>query len=170
MKHGHKTLITSTGAIGLIAFSALLHATPILIWNASASVSIGFYAVQPIDMPKVGDLVVLEPPSSLGDWLLERGYIGADVPLIKHVAALPGRRVCRIGVTISIDGNTVATAKTRDRFDRPLPVWQGCHLLTDDQVFFLNPDTDASLDGRYFGPLPRDTIVGLAVPLWTREA
>jgi type IV secretory pathway protease TraF len=29
--------------------------------------------------------------------------------------------------------------------------------------------TEASLDGRYFGPLPRDTIVGRAVPIWTRE-
>ncbi|WP_371224248.1 S26 family signal peptidase [Roseovarius sp. 2305UL8-3] len=169
MKRAHTSLIIGSAGIALIAFSAIVHANPILVWNASASVPIGFYAVQPIDAPKIGELVVLEPPSPLGDWLLEHSYLGADVPLIKHVAALPGQRVCRIGVTVSIDGVAVATAKERDRFDRPLPVWQGCHLLTDEQIFFLNPDTEASLDGRYFGPLPRDTIIGRAVAIFTRE-
>lgn len=163
------SLIIGSAGVALIAFSAIVHANPVLVWNASASVPIGFYAVHPLDTPRVGDLVILEPPSPLGDWLLEHGYLGADVPLIKHVAALPGQRVCRTGVTISIDGVTVATAKERDRFDRSLPVWQGCHLLTEDQVFFLNPDSEASLDGRYFGPLLRDTIIGRAVPIWTRE-
>ncbi len=170
MKRTRPSLIIGGAGIALIAFSAIVRANPILVWNASASVPIGFYGVQPIGTPNVGDLVVLAPPSPLGDWLLEHGYLGADVPLIKHVAALPGQRVCRIGVTVSIDGNTVAIAKERDRFDRPLPVWQGCQRLIDDQVFFLNPDTEASLDGRYFGPLPRDTILGRAVPIWTRES
>ncbi|WP_227271509.1 S26 family signal peptidase [Roseobacter weihaiensis] len=115
-----------------------------------------------------GDLV-LEPPSPLGDWLLEHGYLGAGVPLLKHVAALPRQRVCRIGVKIKIDGETVATTKLRDWFERPLPVWQGCQQLTGDQIFFLNPDTEVSLDGRYLGPLPHDTILGRAVSLWLRE-
>ncbi|MEM9369521.1 MAG: S26 family signal peptidase [Pseudomonadota bacterium] len=163
------SLLIGAAGIALIALSAIVCANPILVWNASASVLIGFYAVQPLDTPSVGDLVVLEPPSPLGDWLLEHGYLGADVPLIKHIAGLPGQRVCRAGVKVSIDDVTVATAKTHDRFDRPLPVWQGCHLLTDDQILLLNPDTEASLDGRYFGPLPRNTIIGRAVPIWTRE-
>ena len=169
MKRARPSLVIASAGIALIAFSTIIRANPILVWNASASVPIGFYAVQPLDTPNVGDLVVLEPPSPLGDWLLEHGYLGADVPLIKRVAALPGQRVCRIGVTVSVDGVTVATAKDRDRFDRLLPVWQGCQRLTKDQIFFLNSDTEASLDGRYFGPLPRDTIIGRAVPIWTRE-
>ena len=163
------SLLIGIAGVALIALSAVIRANPILVWNASASVPIGFYAVQPLDVPTVDDLVVLEPPSPLGNWLLEHGYLGADVPPIKYVAALSGQRVCRNGAAVSIDGETVATAKERDRFDRPLPVWQGCHRLADDQVFFLNPGTEASLDGRYFGPLPRDTILGRAVPIWTRE-
>lgn len=169
MKRARPSLLIGSAGIALIALSAIIRANPIVVWNASASVPIGFYAVKPLDAASVSDLVILEPPSPLGDWLLEHGYLGADVPLIKHIAALPGQRICRTGVTVSIDGETVATAKERDRFDRPLPVWQSCRLLTDEQVFFLNPDTEASLDGRYFGPLPRDTIIGRAVPLWTRE-
>ncbi|MEL7277818.1 MAG: S26 family signal peptidase [Pseudomonadota bacterium] len=169
MTRHRRTLVVGSAAVALIGLSAVIQANPVLVWNASASVPIGFYAVKPLDAPAVGDLVVLEPPEQLGDWLLERGYLGARVPLLKHVAALPGQHVCRIGVTITVDGSPVANAKLRDRFDRRLPSWQGCQTLTDDQFFFLNPDTEASLDGRYFGPLPRDTIVGRAVPIWTRE-
>lgn len=169
MTRHRKTLALGCSAVALVGLSAVIQANPVLVWNASASVPIGFYVVQPLDAPAVGDLVVLEPPSALGDWLFERGYLGARVPLIKHVAALPGQRVCRAGMTVSVDGTTVATAKKRDRFDRPLPVWQGCQTLTGDQIFFLNPDTEASLDGRYFGPFSADTIVGRAVPIWTRE-
>jgi uncharacterized protein (DUF736 family) len=34
----------------------------------------------------------------------------------------------------------------------------------------MNPTVPASLDGRYFGPLPITSIVAHAVPLWTDEA
>jgi type IV secretory pathway protease TraF len=34
----------------------------------------------------------------------------------------------------------------------------------------MNWDEPDSLDGRYFGPLPRDAIVARAVPIWTDEA
>jgi type IV secretory pathway protease TraF len=33
----------------------------------------------------------------------------------------------------------------------------------------MNWDEPASLDSRYFGPLPLTTVVGRAVPLWTFE-
>jgi len=33
----------------------------------------------------------------------------------------------------------------------------------------MNWQSENSLDGRYFGPLPASTIVGHADPLWTEE-
>ena len=33
----------------------------------------------------------------------------------------------------------------------------------------MNRQSEDSLDGRYFGPLPATTIVGEAAPLWTDE-
>ena len=168
MRRARKTFFAMGIAIALIAGSVLGQARPLLVWNASPSVPAGLYAVQSLDAPAIGDLVVVTPPPALGDWLAARGYLGADVPLLKHVAALPGQRVCRTGVTVSVDGVAVATAKVHDRMNRPLPVWQGCHRLAEGQVFFLNAAEPASLDGRYFGPLLRDTIVGRAAPLWTQ--
>jgi type IV secretory pathway protease TraF len=34
----------------------------------------------------------------------------------------------------------------------------------------MNSQSVASLDGRYFGPLPTTTIVGRADPIWIEEA
>jgi type IV secretory pathway protease TraF len=35
-------------------------------------------------------------------------------------------------------------------------------VIADDEVFLMNPDEPASLDGRYFGPIPSAAIVGQA--------
>ncbi len=39
-----------------------------------------------------GDLVAVMPDRSLADFIVERGYIGRDLLLMKYVAALPGQR------------------------------------------------------------------------------
>ena len=162
-----RTLALAAMAIGLVALPAIATMPTTLIWNTSASVPIGLYVVRSIDRLSVSDLVVGMPPKALDRFLIERRYLGIGVPLIKHVAAIAGQTVCRIGATIRIDGDVIAQARERDRLGRPLPVWRGCQTLDDGAVFLLNRDVPDSMDGRYFGPLSRATIVGRAVPLWT---
>lgn len=164
-----KTLLATGAALALIGASAVVRSDPLLVWNASASVPVGFYAITPVTHPDIGDLVAVRPPEPLGRWLVESGFLGPDTPLLKRVAALPGSEVCREGMTIIIDGQAVAEAQLHDRVGRPLPVWRGCQTLRDGEVFLLNADHPGSLDGRYFGPLGADTIIGRARPLWTRE-
>ena len=161
------TLALGALAISLIALPAIATMPTKLVWNASASVPIGLYVVRPIDRLSVSDLVVAMPPEALARFLTERRYLGRGVPLIKHVAATPGQTVCRIGETITIDGDVITLARQNDRLGRPLPIWRGCQTLDAEAVFLLNPDVPDSMDGRYFGPLPRESIVGRAVPLWT---
>ena len=164
-----KTLLTTLAASSAVAVSGPNLASPALIWNASASVPIGLYRVQPDPQPKVDDIVVVRPPEDLVWFLAEGGYLPRGVPLLKHVAALGGQCVCRIGRALSIDGEHVGDALERDHRGRPLPTWQGCVVLSDAQVFLFNADRPDSLDGRYFGPLERNTIVGRAQPVWTDE-
>jgi conjugative transfer signal peptidase TraF len=141
--------------------------TPKLIWNASASVPIGLYAVQSADNLVVADLVAVTPPKTLADYLDERGYLPRHVPLLKRVAALPGQKVCRTDRTITIDGSTISEALDRDHLGRDLPVWAGCRTIAKGEVFLMNWQSPDSLDSRYFGPLPVGSIIGRAVPLWT---
>jgi conjugative transfer signal peptidase TraF len=167
MMHGWKMLVTMTVATSAVALSGP-SARPSLIWNASASVPIGLYRLQPDPQPKVDEVVVVRPPADLVWFLAEGGYLPRGVPLLKHVAALGGQRICRTGLAVSIDGKHVGDALERDRRGRALPVWQGCVVLSDAQVFLFNADRPDSLDGRYFGPLERSTIVGRASPVWTQ--
>ncbi len=147
---------------------ALTDPLPRLVWNASASAPIGLYRIQPDNDPPLGTLVAIAPPRHLGRWMAVRGYLGDNVPLLKHVAAKAGQRICRTGGTVSIDGRPVAVALSHDRAGRPLPVWRGCRTLGVEELLLLNPAHPDSLDGRYFGPLPASTVLGRAIPILTR--
>ena len=153
-----------TGTLSTLA----LDVSSRLIWNASASVPVGLYAVLPISSPQLGDLALVDPPDDLARFLDLRGYLPRGIPMLKRVAALPSQVVCRTGMTVRIDGMVVAEARADDSEGRTLPTWSGCHQLRQDEVFLLNADVPVSLDGRYFGPLPVSALRGRAVAIWTR--
>ncbi len=146
--------------------TAFIPPQPRLIWNASASVPVGLYRLRPPSSPKAGELVAVLPPKGLGAYLAERHYLPRGVPMLKHVAAVAGQRVCRAGNRITVDGNYLGDARARDRRGRALPVWEGCRSLSADDIFLMNPDVPDSFDGRYFGPLPAVTVIGRLSPLW----
>jgi conjugative transfer signal peptidase TraF len=143
---------------------------PHYIWNLTPSVPLGLYNVQPPDDLHVTTLVVAMPPEPLATTLAEGGYLPRGVPLLKRIFALAGQTVCRVGVQISVDGIAASSARERDLRGNLLPVWQGCRVIASDEVFLMNWDEPDSLDGRYFGPLPRNAVVARAVPIWTDEA
>ncbi|MDI6653934.1 S26 family signal peptidase [Gluconobacter japonicus] len=149
-----------------VGVSATVHVAPRLLWNETASVPVGLYRVRPGSALHVGDIAAIRLPDRLALLLAKRGYLPFGVPLLKPVAALPGQDVCRTKSTISIDGAHAGDALDSDHRGRPLPVWQGCHRLSPDEIFVMNLAEPRSLDGRYFGPLPAASVVGRAVPLW----
>jgi type IV secretory pathway protease TraF len=89
--------------------------------------------------------------------------------MLKQVLALPGQTVCRKGLTISVDGIDMGDALPRDSRGRPLPVWQGCRVVDADELFLMNWQSADSFDGRYFGFVPNSSVIGKALPMWTRE-
>src|SRR3546814_9131526 len=88
---------------------------------------------------------------------------------MKRVAGLPGHQVCRIGARVTVNGVAMGEALDRDRLGRELPVWQGCRLIADGEIFLMNWSVEDSLDGRYFGPISTRSIIGRATPVWTDE-
>ncbi len=162
-------LITSFATIGM-AVAAVVPPPLKLIWNASASAPIGLYQIAPAERFAIGDLLVIAPPAALARFLAERGYLAKGVPLIKRVVALSGQRICRVGSEIAIDGIFIGTALARNRRGRDLPVWSGCRIVSDGELFLMNGQVRDSLDGRYFGPLPASAVIGRATPLLTDEA
>ena len=154
----------AVSGLALLAVGAL--AAPVLIWNASASAPRGLY-LRTADRARIGDFVLVRTPAAIRDLAARRGYVPADVPLVKRIAAANGDLVCAAGQTIAINAHVVAHRLYTDGAGRPLPVWSGCRRLADGDVFLLMTGAPASFDSRYFGPVPRVSIIGKLVPLWT---
>ena len=147
-------VMTTYFAVMLIGVLSIISFAPKLIWNASASTPIGLYAISASDVLEATDLVAVAAPEPIATFLADGGY-------------LP--RVCRSGHTITVDGHAIGDALDRDRRGRELPIWQGCRVIADDELFLMNWQVRDSLDGRYFGTLPASSVIGRATPLYTDE-
>jgi conjugative transfer signal peptidase TraF len=158
-------LCTTVFGVALIGSSLVTHPSPWLVWNASASVPIGFYHVVS-GAPKRGDFVLVHTPDSVEMLADARNYLPVGVPLVKHIAAVVGDDVCALNSTVTINGKVVANQLEADRAGRPLPRWNGCRKLDRDEYFLMTEAAD-SFDSRYFGPVARANIIGRLVPLWT---
>ena len=162
-------LLATTLAVLGVGYPGLTPMPVKLIWNASASAPIGFYTID-FDGPfEVTDLLAVDAPEPLATFLADRGYLPKGVPLLKRVLAVSGQTVCRTGLVITVDGVDYGAALERDSTGRDLPVWQGCRRIHTGEVFLMNWQVRDSLDGRYFGLISTDQIIGHALPLWTDE-
>jgi conjugative transfer signal peptidase TraF len=137
--------------------------------RVSHSVPIGLYRLQPAGQLEITELVAVRPPEPLAGFLNLNGYLPSGIPMLKRVLALRGQTVCRTGLTIAVDGIEMGAARERDGQGRPLPAWQGCRFIGEDEIFLMNWQSADSLDGRYFGPIPRSAVIGRALPVWTRQ-
>ena len=162
------TALLTVGAVALVSLTTG-PATPIYVWNASNSVPIGLYRLQPAGRLVVTELVAIRPPEQLATFLHLNGYLPVGVPMLKRVVALPGQTVCRQGLRISVDAIEMGNAKARDGHGRPLPAWHGCRVVGAEELFLMNWQSEDSLDGRYFGFLPQSSVIGKALPVWTGE-
>jgi conjugative transfer signal peptidase TraF len=163
----HTPIGVGAAAIALLLASIPPHASR-LVWNASASAPVGFYAVMNAKTLAHGDLVLAVPPAAAQHLAAERGYLPIGVPLVKYVAALAGDRICADGLRVTINDSEAAIRLPWDGAGRPLPVWRGCKTLDGNAVFLLNGSVLQSFDGRYFGTVSRQNIVGKLRPLWVR--
>jgi conjugative transfer signal peptidase TraF len=153
-------------AIGL-GLPELAKPLPLIVYNASASVPLGFYRVA-VDAPITrGDLVLAHLPEAAARLAADRGYVPLSVPVVKRVAALGGDLVCADSGIVVINDRVAADTLLIDREGRPLPAWHGCRTLAPGEIFLLTENVPASFDGRYFGPISSDLIISRLVPLWT---
>ena len=160
-------IVIGLAATGLVALAWAMLRTPsvYIIYNASASMPTGWYRITPSESVKPADAVLVQLPAAAADLASTRGYLPADIPLIKQVFATSPSRVCIKARRVLVDDQVVATWRPHDRSGRPLPRWDSCRMLAEDEIWLLNPDHPDSFDSRYFGPLTLDSVLGVAEPL-----
>jgi conjugative transfer signal peptidase TraF len=164
-----KTLVAMFASAAAVVAPIALEMPPLYVWNATESVPVGLYRLRPADNLFVTELLAIQPPEPLAIFLDLNGYLPAGLPMLKRVLALPGQTVCRSGLTVSVDTIEMGEARERDGRGRPLPKWQGCHVVREGELFVMNWQSISSLDGRYFGFLPASSVIGRALPMWTWE-
>ncbi|MHB0763965.1 S26 family signal peptidase [Stutzerimonas sp. NM35] len=156
--------LLSSGLVGL-GWAALTTSPPRLVYNASDSVPVGWYRISPANLLAPGDLVLVHLPPEVRSLAAQRGYLPANVPLLKTVVAMASQQVCVVGNQVRIDGVVVARRLKWDLQDRALPAWQACRRLVGDELLLLSSDPE-SFDSRYFGLVSVDAVIGRAQPLW----
>ena len=156
--------ITAFG-VALVAVSAAQIVPKRIVWNASPSVPTGLYWITN-GTPMRGNVVLVELPEPYKAIADQRGYLPKNLPALKRVRALSGDQVCRFGRTIFVNDEAVSVAQLHDIRGLKLSEWSGCRTLKPDEVFLLT-DHPKSFDGRYFGPVDRSAITGIAHALWT---
>ena len=164
-------IIALSAGLGIVLIAAvtLIDPKPKLIWNATASAPMGLYWAEPLNNLKLETLLIIKPPRNVAYFMDARGYLPLGAVLLKRVVAIEGTEICRKSDQIFVAGKEIAQAKRIDGKGRLLPYWQGCRRLHSEEVFLVNSNVQDSLDGRYFGPLPKSSIIGLAYPIWIDE-
>lgn len=169
-----KVLNSRPISVAIIAITALVviewlwHAYgPDLELNFSASAPRGLYQIVPIEQWQRGTWIVLELPPETWNELGERSWLKPGTTLIKPIGALPGERVCATDSEITIEGKPIGSVAGADFEGLPLPQLRGCFTVPEDAILPLSSHSPRSFDGRYFGPIPKELVLGEAVPIFT---
>ena len=126
--------------------------------------------------PQVGEIVVIHPPEgaldgrcyvSVDDRLCPRAAGGpADVFFVQRIVAGPGDRLrVRDGRAI-VDGRPLDEPYAADCEAIPACTFRGELTIPRDHYFMMGDNRGASSDSRFWGPVPRDQIVGRAEDCW----
>ena len=124
--------------------------------------------------PSVGDVVVFHPPAGAemddmcgappptGQVCLKPTPEKADVNFIKRVVAGPGDRIAVRNGHVILNGK-----RQKESFAEPCGGGEACDLprevtIPADHYFMMGDNRGSSDDSRYWGPVPRDWIVGAA--------
>jgi conjugative transfer signal peptidase TraF len=147
--------------------------------NTSASMPVGFYALDQVDRPIArGDAVVICAPATAAALGAARGYLGSGTcpaktdALLKLVAAIAGDVVDLGSHSIAVDGKCLGESVTfdRDSAGRRLPrIARGRYRLEPNQIWLWAP-AERSFDSRYFGPVDARAVTNIARPVAVRPA
>ncbi len=159
----------------LLAFPAWLPGrAPLLLWNQSASVPVGLY-LRAGDEAAIGDLLAACLPEAVAQLAVERGYLpagglcpGDSAPVLKHLAATAGTVVELRAGSLAIDDHEWPAGALRqlDRQGRSIPQRVTFPFTVAAGEVLLLGDDAASFDGRYFGPVPAASVLGVYRRVW----
>ena len=161
----------------VILAGALLGYVAGVRFTMTPSMPSGFYQLREGSLAK-GTMVLFCPPVSAAAFAVERGYLhrgaceGGTEPLGKYVLGLPGDTIWVQPEGIALNGAAIPASSVyhRDRLGRELlHIPFGQHVVGEDSLFLFSSHHPRSFDSRYFGPVPRSSVISVIRPLWTAK-
>jgi conjugative transfer signal peptidase TraF len=156
---GRLLLLAGAAALASVAVSR-----PWVLINTTPSEPQGLYLTN-FETPSVGRLVAFRTPGAAFPYADAKLGFLHHTPVLKAVAAARGDLVCTTGGRLAINGRDRGPVASTDEAGRALPRWIGCRRLTTDELFALSDRVPNSFDSRYFGPVSRQAVLGVYVPL-----
>lgn len=151
--------LTIAGMFVLLTIGASWKRAPLLLYNRTASLPSGFYLYTSRSSVRRGDIVALVLPPAARPYAQLRGE-SSDLLLIKRVLAIRGDWVCTLHGELRINGIRIGPIASVDSMGRPLPRWSAARLLRDDELL-VGSSQPRSFDGRYFGPIHPNQVLGV---------
>lgn len=143
---------------------SLLFPGKIILYNYTDSLPHGFYLLCP-GVPKKGDLVAFRPPEEAARLIRERKYLREGAWLLKYIVAQKGDSVCTDNGRVSINGVDYGGIHAYDKEGRLLPHYRFLGIQGDSYFVAVKGFND-SFDSRYYGPVKKENIIGIASPFW----
>lgn len=102
--------------------------------------------------PRRGDLIAFFPPN------------GDDKSYVMRVLAEGGESIAITDGVVVISGKPVQEAYLSKEFvTAPYAVHMEAQIVPEGHVFVLGDNRDSAKDSRFFGPLPRNRVIGKVV-------
>lgn len=140
-----------------------------ITYTKSSSMPQGWYFVIPAKNLQRHDMVVFLPPKNTRDFLSQHHWGPKSYLLLKYVMGLPGDFVCKQNHYLWINQQKIASILIFYAPNKKLPQNNFCGRLTSDEYLLLSTKIKRSFDGRYFGPIKYDNIIGKAIPLFEKS-
>jgi len=139
--------------------------------NMTASMPRGLWRAVP-GTPQRGDAVFFRPDETHPTirWAREVGVLGAGFDrspiLLKRIVAVPGDLVT-FDDGVVVNGRPLPHSRplARDAAGRLIPATACAGVVSEHGFWVLGDRAERSLDSRYFGPIPRTSILSRAAPL-----
>jgi conjugative transfer signal peptidase TraF len=136
-----------------------------LVYCPSKSVAPGIYLITPIKEISRFDLVEATPPNKILSFIKDKHWLGEKSTILKYVFAIPGDYLCLRDEQIVINHHKVGHIHKFYAPNKRLPQTKFCGKIPDNQYLLLSTMSERSFDGRYFGPVSRQNILGKAILL-----
>jgi signal peptidase I len=116
------------------------------------------YKLLPYKDPKRGDVFVFKYPNS------------PEVAYVKRLMGMPGDKLEMNGRTLYVNGKPLTEKYTQYIDPESVYSHYGPYHVGPDQYFAMGDNRDNSMDSRWWGPVPRDYILGKALIIyWSFE-